>query len=276
MDREIDKKLLRFYDLTPYQEINNILLNFSTELYNALGENLVGLYMFGSLTYGDFALDSSDIDLVVIIRIAVDYHELERIKTLHKQIAEYNKKWSNRLECSYVPIKMLINTLPPLEPRPYYGEGIFYEKANYGNEWIINNYLLFKHGITLIGTNFKELISPIDILEVQKACIQDLFQEWEPKINEFKWLDNDHYQSYIVMNLCRILYTVLQGDTASKITSATWVMNEFGSKWHNLIKNAENWKYGEKMSFQQETILFIKFVVEQVKQSSLYKEIYLK
>ena len=124
----------------------------------------------------------------------------------------------DRLECSYTPIDMLKNILPPKEPRPYYGGGIFYDEAPYGNEWIINNYLLYEHGITLIGPDFKKLTTPIDIIEVQKACIRDLFQEWEPKITDFEWLDNSHYQSYLVMNLCRILYTVMCGVTGTKKT----------------------------------------------------------
>ena len=168
---------------------------------------------------------------------------------------------------------MLNNILPPKEPRPYYGGGVFYREAPYGNEWIINNYLLYQHGIPLIGSDFKELISPIDIIEVQKACVRDLFQEWEPKITDFEWLDNSHYQSYLIMNLCRILYTVMTGKIASKKISAEWVKNKFGLRWRNLIDTAEDWQYGKTMSLRNETIDFIKFVVDEIKQTTLYKQI---
>ena len=126
---------------------------------------------------------------------------------------------------------MLKNILPPKESRPYYNNEIFYDEAPYGNEWIINNYLLYKHAIPLIGPDFKTLTNPIDIIEVQKACIRDLFQEWEPKIIDVEWLDNSHYQSYLVMNLCRILYTVSCGTTGTKKVSAAWV------KKINLARN---------------------------------------
>jgi hypothetical protein len=171
---------------------------------------------------------------------------------------------------------MFKNILPPKKPRPYYGSGIFYDEALYGNEWIINNYLLYKYGISLIGPDFKELVKPIDIIEVQKACIRDLFQEWEPKITDLEWLDNSHYQSYFVMNLCRILYTVIGGTTGTKKIAAEWVKNKFGLPWSNLIETAESWKYGKKMSLRNEAVDFIKFVTDKIKQTKLYKKCTLK
>lgn len=258
-------------ELTPYQDIHDVLLHLAKGINDVLSNNLVGLYLFGSLTYGDFNLGSSDIDLVAIVNQQLDYNELERIKQLHQQIAASNPKWRERLECSYTPLSMFSEILPPVEPRPYYGGDVFYDAAPYGNEWIINNYLLYKHAIPLIGGDIKKLINPIDIVEVQKACIRDLFQEWEPKITDYEWLDNSHYQSYLVMNLCRILYTVMQGATATKAASAAWVKKAYGSKWQSLIEAAESWEYGKEMSCRNEAIEFIKFVIESVKQTALYR-----
>lgn len=269
------KNKINVKNTTPYQEINEVLLTISNGINHILDNNLIGLYLFGSLTYGDFNLDSSDIDLVTIINKPLNPHKLELIKQLHKQIENHYPKWKDRLECSYTPVEMLKNILPPKEPRPYYNDRVFYDEAPYGNEWIINNYLLYKHAIPLTGPDFKELINPIDIVEVQKASIRDLFQEWEPKITDVEWLDNSHYQSYLVMNLCRILYTVISGTTGSKKISAGWVKNEFGLPWSNLIATAEGWKYGTKMSLRDETIDFIKFTIDKIKQTSLYQQMYL-
>lgn len=270
------KNHLNIINITPFQDVNEILFEISNNIKNILGENLIGLYLFGSLTYGDFNPDSSDIDLVTIINKSLNHHELGLVKQLHKQVEGHYQKWSDRLECSYTPVDMLKNILPPKEPRPYYGGGIFYDEAPYGNEWIINNHLLYEHGIPLIGPDLKELINPIDIIEVQKACIRDLFQEWEPKIMDLAWLDNSHYQAYFVMNLCRILYTVMCGATGSKKISAEWVKNKFGLPWKNLIETAESWKYGKKMSSRNESIDFIKFVIDNIKQTAIYQKMYPK
>lgn len=129
---------------------------------------------------------------------------------------------------------------------------------------------------TLIGPEFRQLIKPIDITEVQRACIRDLFQEWEPKILDTEWLDNSHYQSYIVINLCRILYTVIHGVTGTKKTSAEWVKKRFGLPWSNLIELAVNWEYGKKLYSKNETINFIKFCVHEIKQTETHKQMLFK
>lgn len=55
-------------------------------------------------------------------------------------------------------------------------------------------------------------------------------------MNDLQWLSNSHSQSYLVLNLCRILYTIMRGAVASKSGSALWVKNEFCSEWQFLIE----------------------------------------
>ena len=163
------------------EDVNEVLHSLAKGIADIFGANLVGIYLMGSLTYGDFNPESSDIDLVVILREPASKEQLELIKKLHTQTEATHKKWARRIECSYTPLSMLHNILPPKEPRPYFGEGILYPAAPYGNEWIINQYLLYEHGIAFMGPSFKTLIKPVDIVEVQKASIKDLFEEWQRK-----------------------------------------------------------------------------------------------
>jgi hypothetical protein len=257
--------------ITPYQDVNTVLLSLAQGIESIWGGNLLGLYLSGSLSYGDFNPGSSDIDLVAILKIPASPKELKLIQELHINEGQKYPKWAKRIECSYTPIAMLSSILPPEAPRPYYGEGVFYPEALYGNEWIINLYLLYEHGIALIGPEFKALIAPIDIVSVQKACIRDLFQEWEPKITDLTWLNNSHYQSYIVLNLCRILYTVMCNSTGSKKAAASWVKGEY-SEWVILIQAAEDWQYGKEMNRPAEAREFIRFVIDKVVATELYRQ----
>jgi len=188
---------------------------------------------------------------------------------MHHQVERDNKKWAKRIECSYIPLDMLQSIQPPKTPRPYIGEGIFYTEAPYGNEWIINQYLLYKHGLSLMGPDFKTLVKPIDIEDVREACMKDLFEEWQPKMTDPTYLNNSHYQSYVVLNMCRILYTVTCHSTASKKASAAWVKNEFGPQWNHLIQTAESWLYGKEMNLKEETVEFIQFVVNKVNETRI-------
>ena len=179
--------------LTPYADVNEIIAFFTNQVIPIFAENLAGIYLTGSLSYRAFNYDTSDIDLTVIIEQPISSNELAELKQFHIQMENKYKEWAKRLECTYTPKGMLPNTNPPQKPRPWYwgGDATLYEEAPYGNEWITNTYLLYEKSISLFGPEFKTLRSPVDIEDVQKACIRDLFQEWKPKKTNRDWfVDN--------------------------------------------------------------------------------------
>jgi len=151
------------------KEISDFIDTFKNTLLEKCG-NIIGIYLFGSLTYGGFDEKSSDIDLVVITKTLLNKTELEEIKNIHRKLNEENTKWAKRLEVSYTPVDMLSEKTSPTVPRPYYNE-IFYDEATYGNEWLINNYLLINYGKVIYGQDFKTLIkNTITINDVTGAC----------------------------------------------------------------------------------------------------------
>jgi hypothetical protein len=259
---------------TPYRDVNELLQFYKREIESKLGQHLEGLYLTGSLSYGAFNQDTSDIDIVAIVQEPLSQRDIGSVRRLHVQMMDQFGKWARRLECSYTPIAMLSSIAPPKEPRPYWGsEGTFYEAASYGNEWIINNYLLYQYGISLQGPGFRELIGPVQVEEVQKACIRDLFQEWEPKANDEHWFKNSHYASYFVLNLCRILYTVTSKDVGSKKIAAAWTKARYGEAWRSLIEAAEDWRYGTELDIYDQAITFLNFVIGEVSKTALYREL---
>ena len=250
------------------EEIYDVLISWSAGLQTNLGENVVGAYLTGSLTYGDFVETRSDIDLAVVVEAPPSQADLERIRQLHIALERQYRRWSERIECSYIPAKLLPNILPPTMPRPWWGFGVLYENAPYGNEWIINQYFLWKCSIALIGPDFNNLVRPVDMSSVQQASARDLFQEWEPKLRDLDWLKDGHYQSYLILNVCRILYTVLHGHAGSKSTAAAWTKRAF-PEWGDLIAAAQCWQYGHTMDSERDAIAFVNFAIAKVNESGI-------
>jgi len=249
-------------------EICDLLSFWSRGVQTSLGNNLVGAYLTGSLTYADFIETRSDIDLATVVRRPLSQAELDCIRQVHMAVEKKFSKWEQRIECSYIPTELLPNVLPPKMPRPWWGFGVLYETAPYGNEWIINLYFLLKCSIALLGPRFDSLVKYVDIKHVQEASARDLFQEWEPKMRDLDWLKNSHYQSYLILNLCRILYTVLHGEAGSKKIAASWAKSSF-PEWSDIIEAAENWQYGHTMDREQDAIAFLSFAIDKVKGSSV-------
>jgi len=256
------------HDVTPYPAINTVLTEWAERLKRLLGEKIVGLYLSGSLAYGDFVPDRSDIDLQAVVQSPLTEDELRSVEQLHKEMERTCPEWAERIECSYVPPELMCKLTPPATPRPWWGFGTLYAAAPAGNEWIINHYLLSKHGIALKGPDFNELIPPIDIHTVRQASARDLLKEWVPKIDDDAWLSNSHYQSYLVLNLCRILHTVIHGEPASKKVAGQWAKATY-PQWKNLIEEAERWSYGDEMKRQAEAVAFIRFAVDRVNETKL-------
>ncbi len=250
--------------ITPYKEINEIVDEFKNGIIQTLEHNLVGLYLTGSLTYDDFVPGRSDVDFYVVVKVSLSSAEIIKVEKLHRHIEDAYPRWSKRIECSYTPQSMFSLIMPPVDPRPWWGAGTMYQTAPYGNEWIINQYQLYNHAITLIGPDYKSLTKLIDIRDVQKACVRDLIKEWEPKTQYLDSLDS-HNRSYIVLNLCRILYTVSQASLSSKRVSAGWVKNTF-PQWKDLIEIAERWVYGAEFGHNKTTRRFIQFVCRETKE----------
>ena len=256
--------------VTSHEDVDQILAFFTKETQGIFGTGLTGIYLTGSLSYNAFNYGSSDIDVTVILERPVTSVELTALRVLHTTLVQCFGKWARRFECSYTPIGMLPGILPP-GSRPWYwgGDDILYAEAPYGNEWIINNYLLYHHAIPLAGPEFKQLMEPVDMAEVQKACVRDLFTEWEPKRTDRKWFRDRHYESYFVLNLCRILYTVIRGDAGSKQTAAAWVQGNFPEPWPGLVAAAARLEHGGASYLQDNAIGFLDFVIETVRTTQL-------
>jgi hypothetical protein len=248
--------------------IDALLAEWVRGVKHILGDQVIGLYLTGSLAYGDFAPERSDIDLQAVVRNPLTEAELHEIEQLHRKIDERYPKWANRTECSYVSLDLMREVNPPATPRPWWGFDTMYPAAPAGNEWTINHYLLAKHGIPLGGPLFNTLIPPIDIQDVRRASAKGLLAEWAPKIDDVAWLSNSHHQSYLVLNLCRILHTAIGGETGSKKIAGRWTKAAY-PEWKDLIEEAERWKYGDVMTRQDDVVAFIRFAIEKVTEANL-------
>jgi hypothetical protein len=253
---------------TTYGSINGLLTEWVRGVKHILGDNVIGLYLTGSLAYGDFVPHRSDVDLQAVVRHPLTEDELHSIEQLHRTIDKHHPEWANRTECSYVPLDLMREVNPPKTPRPWWGLDTMYTAAPAGNEWTINHYLLGKYGISLEGPDFHTLIPPIDIQDVRRASAKDLLAEWAPKINDVSWLSNSHYQSYLVLNLCRILHTAIGWEAASKKVAGRWTKMTY-PRWKDLIEEAERWGYGDVMTRQDDVVAFIRFAIERVTEANL-------
>src|SRR5262245_2582963 len=100
-------------EVTPYPAINAVLSEWAEGLKHLLGKKIVGLYLSGSLAYGDFVPERSDIDLQAVVRSPLTEDELRSVQRLHREIERRCPHWADRIDCSYVPLELMRELTPP-------------------------------------------------------------------------------------------------------------------------------------------------------------------
>jgi len=193
----------------------------------------------GSLVTGDFDYDSSDIDLIAATTTELDEEEIERLKRMHQDIALQEKVWDDRIEVGYISVENLKKSqshfqIALISP----GEPFHVTKAD--SAWIINRYVLRKKGITLFGPSPETLIDPISQEELMHA-MQEFIREWRDWIENTAVMRRREYQAYVILTICRALYTCRLGKFVSKKQAALWAEKEL-PEWSSLIRRALVWR----------------------------------
>src|SRR6187455_2090443 len=87
---------------TTYPEINALLDDLLAQIHAVLGQKLVGVYLYGSLVWGDFDRESSDIDLVVAVSSELDEQEFNNLDRMQLGFVEQHSFWEGRIEIAYI------------------------------------------------------------------------------------------------------------------------------------------------------------------------------
>jgi hypothetical protein len=224
---------------TPFAEVNLVLQDLLKDTQRILGRHLLGMYLEGSLANGDFDEDS-DIDFVVVTDEDVSENIFAALQAMHERINHLDTQWTINLEGSYIAQDALRRYDPKHAHYPNIERG-FGERlkiVQHNGTWNVHRYILRERGITIIGPDPKTLIDPISPNELRQSMMPAL-HGWATQIlNNPKAIVRQGYQSYTVLSLCRILYTLEFGDIVSKRKAARWVKETQGEKWSALIDRA--------------------------------------
>src|SRR5258708_1174602 len=102
---------------TPYPNVNALLDTLLSSVYKILGEDFVGMYLYGSLATGDFD-EQSDIGFLVVTGEQLGDDMVTALKAMHAEIAAGDSKWAIDLEGSYIPRDTLRRYSPTNPPYP--------------------------------------------------------------------------------------------------------------------------------------------------------------
>lgn len=222
---------------TSHPEVNAVLQQFVEEASVILRDQLVGFYLFGSLIRGGFD-EMSDIDVVVATEGEISKKTFDSLSKMHDGIIAAGTYWATNLEVSYIPKTALrcYDFNNATHPRLERGkdEKLYY--MHHHSDWVVERYDLLQNGLALVGPPPETLIDPVSSNDLRQAML-GLIHSWIVTLPD-NMPDSRGGQSYVVLTLCRLLYTLEIGETASKPDAVTWALKTLDISWHTLINNA--------------------------------------
>jgi hypothetical protein len=233
---------------TPYPEVNMVLDVLVPEVRSILGDQFIGMYLYGSLAYGGFDVDS-DVDYVVVTKDDLSDSLFSALHEMHARIAKIDSWCAIQLEGSYVPqyalrtfdpVRVLFNHIDRGPSEQLHRMEIKDEKISraWWGGWVILRRVLLESGITIAGPLPAALMDPVSLEELKQANLADLHGWFEAMLEDSTQLESFGYQPYAVLTLCRILHTHERGTIVSKEDAAKWAQEKLDEPWSSLVTRA--------------------------------------
>lgn len=216
--------------MNPYEILNSIINDYKI----ILADNLVGVYLHGSLAMGCYN-QNSDIDFIVVIKNPLSF---EISRDLIAVLLSQKNVPKKGLEMSVV-IKKYTQSF--VYPTPF---ELHYSKAHQQGYLKDSSYICGK-------TVDKDLAAHFTIINHDGVClygesIEDVFSP-VPKefyidsiINDIKDIRKNifHNPTYYILNSCRIFHYLKENKISSKLKGGLWARNALPSQFTNCINNA--------------------------------------
>lgn len=221
-------------------EATRIVKCLERGIREVLGDGLLGLYLDGSLALGGFDA-ASDVDFVAVTERPVDDAVFARLQSMHDRLAQMESPLAEQIEGVYATAEAVRTgaTMPHRVPNIERGRGERLKWISLGGPWwLIHQAVLREHGVVLHGPKPATFIGPIP-RDVLSGHMRAMLLDMQASFNsESPTPINRGYQSYMVLTLCRIAYTLHTGAIASKAAAAEWATGHWGERWRPLIEAA--------------------------------------
>lgn len=235
---------------TEFEDLNGVLEQFVDGASAVLGANLCGAYLLGSFALGE-ADEHSDVDFIVATDGEVTEHQQSELQGLHSRLFGLEVPWAQHLEGSYAPADELRAINPSRARWLYLDNGAStLVRSDHCNTAVVR-WVLRERGETLAGPPAETLVDPVppDDLRAEALTMIDEYADWaEESRGRYEagegletWTElpfSRWQQPYLVLTMCRLLWTLEHGTVATKRGAAQWALGQIGAEWTELVERA--------------------------------------
>ncbi len=224
-------------------DVQVLLCTVTQGLIDLLGQELVGLYVRGSLATGDFDPETSDVDLFAVVGHPLRPALFDRLRRWHEALAHEDIPYVRELEITYVDRENARRfragrRFPTLE------RGGALRWTQHGANWVLERWVVREHGIPLVGPEPSTLIDPITPAQMRAAVRERMrdWMAWAEDETDPDWAFPLSHKAYVVETMCRALYTTEHGTWMSKPAAVAWAQSALPEPWRTWVKRSRAWR----------------------------------
>lgn len=228
------------------REVGDILTALLDGMREALGDNLVGIYLRGSLVMGDFDPATSDVDFFAVTASPVSEDEFAALAAMHAGLARLLNPFGDQLEGPYLD-RAAARRYRLGERYPTIGRGEALAWLEHGANWALERWAVRERGITLFGPDPNAIFDPVsrdELRAVVRARLRD-WADWANQPDHPDWQLPLGHKAYVVETMCRALCTLVTGELPSKPRAVAWALANLPEPWRSTVERSRAWR-GDK------------------------------
>ena len=197
------------------------LVSYSAGLADALGDRLIGLYLYGSLARGCFHPATSDVDIVAVVANVCTEPAISAIRRVHKDAdipvdAVFVTSEQLNTDRFPAPVDFLVKPL---------SDGEIVRLPDGSRDFLLQRQDVRECDVALLGPSPRELVQPAP-WPLLAQSLDYLFPYIVPRFKN------------PVLMLCRIAYAHAYQKLCSKQDAGKWAMETFPQRWLTMIEEA--------------------------------------
>lgn len=225
------------------RQVEPILAALLPRIQAALGSNLIGVYVRGSLAAGGFRPATSDLDLLVATAHPVGAREFTSLAALHEELRQSADPWGARIEIAYID-RAGLRRWEPGRRYPTLGQGEVLTWAEHRSHWVLERWTVRERGATLLGPDPQTLVDPVSPDDLRHAVYRRLrdWGDWAKDPMDPDWRHGSAHKAYVVETVCRAKYTLAHREVTSKESAVAWALATFPEPWRSTVRRSQSWR----------------------------------
>jgi predicted nucleotidyltransferase len=229
----------KFPKNTP-KSVRKILSETLSNVHFILRDDLIGIYLYGSLAMECFNPKSSDIDIILIARKGLSKAQRKKIIGYLKGVCSKSK----RIELSILCEEVVQNPQYPIMVDlhfEYWGD--IFENEN-DNEILSNLYTIKKRGFCIWGKPINDVFSEIPAQYHFRSVMEDIERTRKYLYENPERVGYDP-AVYWILGSCRILAFIREEKVLSKLEGGQWGLANLPKEYHDSVKQALSYYRGK-------------------------------